>query len=283
MKDKKSRTIFILVGILLLVITVIFFGEKLNNSNNKEEKKEVVDIKVDNDKDYFYEAEYDYNNEYKEYVIGSEEKTAKYNDGYFDITWNLGTQRLNDLKVPYINLKMAAGITDELKLLYERHANKFDSCASEGGCYQVLQYHTFRYKNILSTVTIEGVSKDGEFTFNYYTYSFNLETGDYVNFNKMLPKIGYDKEKVISDLEGQIKDYLDSQYGSTVDLNNCTSLDGKTDSCYNISNENLRQSMRLDEIKYFIDEDGTLNVLANPYCNHVENGDIFLHAFKVEK
>lgn len=230
-----------------------------------------------------FDAKYDNSNKYQEYVLGNEEKILQYNDGYFDIKWNLGTQRLSDLKVPYINLKMATAITDELKLLYERHASEFDSCAASDGCYQVLQYHTFRYKNILSTVTIEGISKNGKFVFNYYTYSFNLDTGDYVNFNKMLPKLGYDKEKVISDLSGQIKNYLDTEHGSVVDLNNCTSFDGKKDSCYNISKDNLEDAIRLDEIKYFIDEDGTLNVLVNPYCNHVENGDIFLHAFKVGK
>ncbi len=298
MKKKKKKScnivgIFSLIVLILMIIIILILTGVIS-LDDKNILNDDSGIKLDSSKDYIYLANYSYENEYREYERKNVEKNQELiiDDYGFEIKYNTKTQNLNDLIVPHININTmdAINANDEIEDLYISYAQEFDKCASdenEVGCVQVLNYFSYLYNDILSLVIIDGMSENEDFVFNYSTYNFDLTTGNLLNYDKFLEKIGYSKEDVEFKLGKELEGFLNNKYADKIEqLNNCKfSLDEKekNDTCLNASKLLFQEEIENDEGLYYVDDKGVLNILAIPYFSSVENENNHHYLFQINK
>lgn len=299
MKKKNSGLVVLVIVLIVIILGLggyIVYDKFLKDSSNVNESsnnKKVSTIKLDDDLDYVYDADYSYNNKYTEFdrLFAGEESGKRTIDYYgIDVEYNMGKQILSDLKVPFINIKSADAdnVNQKIKNLYIEEAKKFDNCAEEANkgvesgpsCSQILTYRTYIYEDILSVIVIDSTQSTGHWILNYNIFNFDLNSGDLINFDKMLSKVDYNKENTFNKLKDQIKNKMDELYGSKFDLNNACS---NNSNCYDKAYEILDNDIKNNSLKYFIDNNGKLNVLVIPYCDIVENGNVNHYLVIVEK
>lgn len=309
MKDGKSNNIIIIIlsVIIVLLVTVIVLMsiEKINFlSNNNDEngilKEEKLSIKIDDSLDYVYDATYVYDNEYTSYFNVQEEIIEI---DYFGLDIRVKRHTLSALKVPYINIKSddAKKINKQLENLYLDYAKSFDEYAKVAKTIendpffgvihtQILTYFSYQYDNNLSVVVVYDTQATSPWVLNYHIYNFDLNTGNLLTYDEMLSKLGYEKEQTLLKMETLLKNKMDELYGNHVgDMSKaCHEIindngDFKEISCYDKANELLENSIEDNSILFFVDNEGNLNVLVNPYYDGVQNGDINKYLLEITK
>ena len=300
MKNDKGKnvliTIFVSIIILLLIIIFLIYNGtlKLEIIQNNEEKNENLNIKINENLEYVYDASYSYDNKYTEFdrtFTENENGTKKIIDFGLEVEYTDGMQYLKNLKIPYINIDSydAGQVNKELEQLYIENAKTFDSCAEDKiiGCTQILTYRTYTYESILSVVVIESIQGTSPWVLNYKIYNFDLTTGNKLTYEETLSKTNYELNETTNKLEQLIKEKMDSIYGEHIgDLSKaCYSTDGNLDNnkvnCYEKANQLLNESIKDNSILYFIDNSGELNVLAIAYYNGVQNGELNHYLIKI--
>lgn len=300
MKNDKGKnvliTIFVSIIILLLIIIFLIYNGtlKLEIIQNNEEKNENLNIKINENLEYVYDASYSYDNKYTEFdrtFSENENGTKKIIDFGLEVEYTDGMQYLKNLKIPYINIDSydAGQVNKELEQLYIENAKTFDSCAEDKiiGCTQILTYRTYTYESILSVVVIESIQGTSPWVLNYKIYNFDLTTGNKLTYEETLSKTNYELNETTNKLEQLIKEKMDSIYGEHIgDLSKaCYSTDGNLDNnkvnCYEKANQLLNESIKDNSILYFIDNSGELNVLAIAYYNGVQNGELNHYLIKI--
>ena len=187
--EKKNNS-GLLVGIILGLVIAAIIGVALyssgtisfnNKSANNNKETNNNSIKINELKDYVYDAEYKYNNKYTEYNRNGTEKIEDSNIDYYGISVKApGIDYLKNLKVPYININSrdAQIANNEMEYLYLKYAKDFDSYAEENNnqtgpsCSQILTYRTYKYNNILSVITIDSIACTSPYVFNYNVYNY---------------------------------------------------------------------------------------------------------------
>ena len=309
-KGKNNKGIIILLTVIIVILAVLcilFATDTItlnsNITNNKEKTSDNSNkkIKIDESKEYVYDAEYKYDNKYTEYdrLNGNGEKRTI---DYYGIPVEKSEKDyLKDLVVPYININSndATKVNTELENLYLKYAKEFDSCIDEAktttgpGCSQILTYRTYSYNNILSVVVIDSIQATSTYIFNYHIYNFDLNTGNIISYNDMLSKLGYNKDTILDKMKASIKNQMDITYKNNPegDLskachynkdNNGNPLYGTTN-CYDITYKLLQESIDNSSILYFVDNDGILNILPILYVDFVQNGSNNHYLVKVNK
>lgn len=307
MKNEKKKNIIILLLVVIILVLLVIMGLLLKNQinlssnqglgENLESLEEQLGIKIDDDLDYVYDANYSYNNEYTEFYRVSynhENVTRKISNYGIEVEYTDGMQYLSNLKVPYININTndAANANQELETLYLENAKTFDSCAKdkEISCSQILTYRTYTYRDVLSVVVIDSIQGTSKWVLNYHIYNFDLTTGNILKYNDLLSKLGYDKEVTLSKMESLLKNKMDELYESiNVDLSRtCREVvsdngDYNEISCYNKANELLENSIQDDSVLVFVNNEGNLNVLAIAYYDTVQDGTVNKYLLEVTK
>lgn len=268
---KENRGLMILVVILLIVAVVVgaFVGYKRAAQNDKKNDIDSKSVaKLDESKDYVYDADYTgvYKNQYTEYTSGNT------------------TIKLSDLKVPYINIdSYYAGHTNgELEALYKDRAERFDSCARGNiGCASATRYEAYKYNDILSVVVIYSfVFENG-----YKTYNFDLKTGNEISYDEMITRLGYDKNTLLDKEKEVIKKKMDETNNTShYDLTKtCGGVVDVEENCYDIAYKMLEDSINDNSILYFADENGKFNIIAIPYTRLWQNSTSAKYVFTIEK
>ena len=309
MEKKNNRGIIILMGGIigvLLVLCVLFATdtiriEKKESSIKNEPNIEVGDklTKVDDSKDWVYDATYTYDNKYTEFKRYSSDGDEKRTISYYgiDVETRVGTQYLSDLKVPFLNFKSndAISVNNELLKLYNKYASKFDECAEESkndngpSCSQILTYRTYKYDNILSVVVINSTQATSTYVFEYNIYNFDLTTGNILSFDELVDKLGYNNDDIMDKITPLLKEKMDNDTDNqNVDLSTeCHWSDDKekygTENCYDITKVLVENSIKDNSILFFTDNDGVLNILPILYYNYVQNGTVNHYLIKVNK
>ena len=311
--EKKSNGGLIgclLFIIILLIVFVIILLTGVINFDSKDDTKvkemgdiinnnEKSSIKLDDTKDYVYDAEYKTDNEYTEFMRDSDSDEVKKLDEFgIEVEYNYGMQYLDKLKVPYINIdsSYAKVANATLEKLYLDNAKTFDLCAEEAkgtepSCTQILTYKTYTYDNILSVVVIDGLQATSKIALNYHIYNFDLTTGDEIKYYDIMNKLNYNRADVEEQMKTLLKSKMDSLYGKAIgDLSNAcygkyneqTSENEKIN-CYEKANELFIESVNKEEVLFFTDNDGKLNIFAIPYYNGAQNGDSDYYLFTLDK
>lgn len=287
----KNKWLIILITILLIIVLVLGGYIVYDKLLSKESVKPSVSIKLDDSKDYVYDADYssEYSNNYKEFSIGGEDKTITNNDFGIHVEYSYGLQKLSDLKVPYMNINTyyAGQVNGELKNLYKEFAEKFDKCAlksAENGesCSQILTYRVYKYNSILSVVVIEGYQSSSPIRSDYKTYNFDLNTGNEIKYDEMVEKLGYDKNTLLDKEKQALKNKLD-EHSNSIDLNNDCVQSGVRRNCYTIAYDLLEKSINDNTILYFAGNDGKLNLLMSYNDGSLAQNSDLKYLFVIDK
>lgn len=278
---RENKGLTILVVILLIIVVglggYITYDKQEGKHNDLEPSDNKSVAKLDDSKDYVYDADYTgvYKNKYTEYTRGT---TIK---------------KLSDLKVPYINIaSYYAGVANsEFKELYKKYASAFDGCAVNTGfgCSLKLTYKTYRYNNILSIVIANGSQASAPMVLDYKTYNFDLKAGNEITYDEMITRLGYDKNTLLDKEKNLIKTYMDKKVEESpteggYDLTKkCGNWSQETDSvtegnCY----EQAYKSLESNTISFFVNEKGNLNFIAKPDTRLYQNSNAEI-IFTVEK
>lgn len=267
-KKKNLLIICLIIIILMLSTLIILLSTGVINPNVNE---------IIQEKNYVYDADYKYNNKYTESKRFSynEETGKKTIDQYgISVEYNNGTQYLEDLKVPYINLNSndATTANNEIKQLYEEYAKFFDSCAEEAiyGCSLILTYRTYTYNNILSIVIIYGSQSTSPWNLNYKTYNFDITTGNKLTYNETLSKLGYDNKSTTTKAKEKIKNKMDEIWKPYA--KDLTTECSNNTNCYDKANELIETSIKDNSILFFVNNEGKLNLLLIAYYDVIQTG-----------
>ena len=295
-KNNSGMLVGILIGIIIMLVvgiglfvtgTVSFKSMTTNNgqSNNSNKKS----IKVDDSKDFVYDAEYKYDNKYTEFDRTNGERKDTTID-YYGIS----------VELTAINSSDAQTVNKELENLYLKYAKDFDGCAEElknqngPGCSQILTYKTYKYNDILSIIVIDGIQGTSPFVFDYHTYNFDITTGKVLNYDEVLQKLNLDKSSTLETLKKNAKAKMDSLYNSWGEKKDLTTechynkdengnLLYGTSNCYDITYTLLQKSIDSNSLLYFVDNDGDLNVMMILYLAFAQNGDRNHYLVKASK
>ena len=271
----KNIIIGILITITILLIILISFMLLNNKTNNLESKNNSTSIKIDNNKDYVYDADYKYNNKYYKYgenkdgnkivvddkVTNKEIKsTAESQIADFDVYENV--QYLKDLKVPFININSddAKKVNKSLEKLYITTAKSFDLNATydENGPLSrfVLNYKFYINNDILSVAIVDGGQATYIWLFNYYTYNFDLKTGKLLTYKDIYTKVGIKENEIENKVEQVIinkqKEIMkDDDYFET-----------NFETFKNESITNYKNSIYNNTLQYYLDENNKLSIIT---------------------
>ena len=190
-KSGKGKTIVLMILVLLLVLAVgVLAGMMFSGSNkpefvkqieekviNKEDEK--VSKKIDESKDWVYDADYCKKNENKK-AYGAYEG-EEYNS-------------VEDLKVPYININSdyAEKVNEEIKALYDKEYGAFGKQSGYQQYIPRIEYTWYNTDKILSVAIehIYGWTNAGHGS-EYVIYNINLETLEEATYEEVYKECGF--------------------------------------------------------------------------------------------
>lgn len=264
---KKNVVIVVLVLLVVGLGGYLVYDKVINKdivNNKKQNKVENKSIKLDNSKNYVYDAEYKYSNKYTEL---EEELGSSTNDG-FNIK---ESNKLSDLKVPYININTdeAKEINKKLENLYLEYAKKFDELVlcDENENYpcvvSVLTYKTYYTTDTVSVIVIYGSHATDVYHPNYLGYTFDLKTGKLLTIDEIANLNNLNRSQLLDKTKIAIENYTknsDSYDENTEFLNE--------DYEYIKNNINLNGKLLIEDsgiytgLVYFIDSDNKINLIT---------------------
>ena len=302
---EKGKNNGMLVGFLIgIIVMILVFGglyltnvidfKPDDNTNTKIKDNNNVknSIKVDDSKDYVYDADYKYDNKYTDYSTGEDFETATID--YFGLSIKPNLHKLSGLKVPYININSADGdyVNAELKKLYMDYAKSFDEYAASESkkdgptVRQILTYFSYKYNDIISVVVVFDTQATSPWSFKYKTYNFDVSTGNLLSYDEVLNKLNYNKENLETKMKDIFKRKMDALWEGDADLNSACESIGALESsnstnCYDISFMSYNRTVNDNSIMFIVDNDGVLNVISYLYIPAQNGREYYL--LKIDK
>ena len=253
MEEKKTikvslgTAICIFIIFLLLISIVIMCYSNKNKDVSDEDKTSVSsknltkksNIKIDDNRDLIYDANYLYKN-FSDESYYSENMNKSYS--------------LKDINLPYININSedANNANKEIKTLFEELAENFEQeYKNTKTWYNIASYKTYTKGNLLSIlITVESGGTDVE-QYKYYTYNFNLDTLKLYSYEEVYKLAGFNSNNINDKVEDAIK----KSERFTKFKEDMTTYIEK-------SIKNYTNSVKDKSIKYFIDGNNELNIIV---------------------
>ncbi len=253
-KKVKVRfgTVICIIVIILLVIglgVMYYFGFVKNKENNNNTNTDIATTgnttdpnakKIDESKDYVYDAKYYENEGNKSYETPSGEKIE-----------------LKDINMPYININSedAKKANNEIKEIYDKMAKLFkEEYEDTKTWYNIASYETYTNDNILSVVIETEAAGTDVPVYNYYTYNFDLDTLKFVSYEDICKKTGFDtdnSERYIEiEISYEVQDKMKGFDASEINEYIKKSVDS------------YKEAVNNKTIGYFISEVGFLNIIT---------------------
>ena len=219
------------------------------SSKTINDAKETVN-KIVNDSDYVYD------------IKNSEDLPESYEK--FSVKYYL-----KDIKLPYINIySVDASVANrEISKIYDDLILVYSMASSTSDLYKNYEesakanYETSINENILSVMInyniYPTVSPD-----NYVTYNFDLTTGEFISFDEIYEKSGFNSENIDQKVKSSIKKYC------AENLNNLCSDSDLADSY-----KKYEESKKNNKLLYFLNKDGKLSMVLNATCMAISSGD----------
>ena len=231
---------------------------------------------------YVVDAQYEKEVLADEYIRYPGESTSSYVDNSYgiEIKYNNNLQKVSDFKVPYFkfNTDDAKNINKKMEKLYDETINSYNEGvkasknSDEMNWSQVLTYYSYLYNDLLSVVVINGSQCTSPWEFNFETFVFDVNTGKKLEYNEIIKKIHLNIEDVNIKIEEEMLKLMENLYGQ--DIVNFFGQKAK---------DILRDSIKDNTLKIYIDKEGELNCFVLPYCPDVQNGDKSFYNIKIEK
>ena len=247
------KSILLIIVVCLILSGAYFLNNKLNifnvgnnganNGNNvtTTQKSEKLVSKIDDTKDWVYDAEYQKNVDAESYSTNFKEYFAK------------------DIVVPFINVNSSyvSDSNSEIKNVFEDAIKTYNTGVSDKITYvSECGYKKYANDNSLSVVLNYSVGGMDYTIPNYYTYNVNLKTGNKLSYEEIYTLAGFDSNNIDSKVEEAItkdlKERLDNVPGGEPDLDTYTTQ----------SINNYKNSVSSNTIKYFLSDNKKLNVVV---------------------
>ena len=247
--------IFIIILLVIGLGVMYYFGfvkNKSNDNNNSNANVAATPVtdnttnenskKLDESKDYVYDAEYYGKDGNKSYTTPYDEKFA-----------------LKDINVPYININSedAKKVNKEIKELYDELAELFEEEYEDAKTwYNIASYEVYTNKNVLSVViTTQSGGTDVEKSI-YYAYNFDLNTLKKLSFEEIYQIAGFTKENINSCSEAAILNEIKSRMENFENGINMVSL---------WTLDEYNNAIKKNELMYFLSDNGKLKIITNIY------------------
>lgn len=214
-------------------------NEIISNNITSDESAEKQSIKIDDNKELVYDANYSYKN--------------FSNESYYSESMNK-TYSLKDINVPYINIDSedASSANKEIKALFEELAESFEQEYNDTKTwYWIASYQTYTRGNLLSVViTIESGGTDVE-QYKYYTYNFNLDTLKLYSYEEAYKLAGFNSSNINVKVQESIKK-----------CEIITQFEEDITTYIQKSINNYTNAVKDKSINYFFDENNEFNIIV---------------------
>lgn len=246
MKNNNGLIIVtVILSVLVIILGVLLGGYIVNNSNN-------VVSKLDNTKEWVYDANYDLKTDKESYYVYDNTKLIS----------------KSDLIVPYINIDSdeAKEINQEIYKIYEDLIDKFNKNLKEEIWFTIVNYKTYIKNDILSVVITTESAGTSVPIFDYYTYNFDLKNGKLLSYKDVYKLLEFDEKSINNKANNAIENALSKEY-----------TDGTNFEIYkNQSINNYKTSVNENTIKYFIDENQKLNIVVKLEMETQQGGSNYI-------
>lgn len=229
----KKGIIYIVLLILLIigVVGYIIYG-----------KDETLVSKLDNSKDWVYDAEYEKN------VFAESYQTDHGTMAY-----------ASEIVVPFINVDStyASESNNEIKTVFDSAVEAYNDGYSDRMLYiDECSYTKYFENDYLSVALVFGVGATDVPSHSYYTYNVDLKTGNELSYMDIYELVGLNNSNITSKVELAIENKLKDILG---DYSNEYRY---FDTAKNESVNNYNESVNNNTIQYFLSEDKKLNIIV---------------------
>lgn len=268
MKSSKNL-IIILLSILVIILGGFIFYDKVlkkspseNNNvqnpsneynnqdvdNSKDNKQDTEDndnqksIKINNSKDYIYDATYAKNVSASSY------------------TTQFGTYYSKDLIVPYININSddAEEANNELQQTFGIMIEMYNAGVEDQQTYAENNYDYYLGKDYVSLIFSFGLGGTDVIVPSYFTYNFDLNDGDFLDLDDITSKLKIKdfktkaEQAIMTSLLETLQDFDESNYPEGTNFN----------SYYKETIDDFELNLENEAIKFFVDKNGKLNFIV---------------------
>ena len=189
-KGKGLTIVLVVIVIVLLLAIGICIGLAVSNKETKiinnsqenfEKKEEKTSKKIDETKDWVYDAEYGKDKKNKSIDIYESDK---------------------NLIVPFININSDDGnkVNKEIEKLYNEAYETFGAREEGTNSLNILEYEYYINGNILSIlIKKDKVVLQGDGIIRYITYNFNLDTLKLATLEETIKECGFNSENEVKE------------------------------------------------------------------------------------
>lgn len=251
--NKKSK---ILVCIIILVLIIALIGSFITYTSEIELKDDQISsllqaiedaklqLSLQEDgsyvlSEYVYDAEYDYD---------------------VDETTEYGLYSIKDIVVPYININTeeAKEINSEIKELFDEAISVYKEYLDDETFYTTISYESYINDNILSVIILTTNGGTDIPLEEYISYNFDLTTLETVDFKYVYETAGFTETTINEKVGEEIKEYLASE-----DYEDIWTEENSQEDYTEKSISNYQNSVSNNSIKYYLNEDGNLNIIVD--------------------
>jgi hypothetical protein len=257
-KEKKINKLYVLI-IILSVLVIVLGGyiaynkyyktsattttDTSNNTSNSNANTLVS--KLDNTKDWVYDAEYAKNVDADSYST------------------SFSTYYAKDIVVPYININSsyANNSNSDIKKIFDDAIKTYNEGVSDETAYiDECGYKKYINNDSLSVVITYGVGATDVIYPKYYTYNIDLKTGNQLSYEEVYSIAGLNSSNINSKVENAITTVMEERMASfsSDDYPSGTFFDTYN----NESISNYINSISDNTLKYFLSDNGKLNVVV---------------------
>ena len=244
MKNIKKKILVSALCFLPIITSGCDFSININKKENNKEINNISVSKLDNGKDYIYDAYYSKNTKADSYSIDK-------------------TYYAKDIVVPFINIdsNYASKANGEIKSVFDEAISTYNEGVSNKIVYvdecNYKKYINNNYASIILTYAVGGTDLP---IVHYYTYNINLSDGQELSYEDIYKLAGFSssnieskvKDAITNTMKKELSDFTAENYpsGTNFDIYNDQSID------------NYNKSVKNNSLKYFISENGELNIVV---------------------
>lgn len=229
--------LFVLIGGIYLIYANFIKNEEKDNQNGDAVEKIIT--KLENDKDWVYEADYNLPTEKESYyAYGDHSKLVS----------------AKDIIVPYINIDTtdAKKANEEIYKLYEHLIAAFNENVKEEIWYTTVEYKVYTNDDVVSIIITTESGGTAVPGYSYYTYNFNLKNGSLLTYEDAYKYTGLKKKDIEDKVKQAITTFMKKEFSYDMDM----------EPYINASINNYKTDVSDEKISYFIDDDKKLNIIV---------------------
>lgn len=249
---KLKDSIVIILVFIVAVALGIFVGVKITENKgsfkeaeNNNSTVEKTNLKINSDRDWVYDAEY-------EKDVNADAYKTNYNEYY-----------AKNIVVPFININSsyANSSNKEIKRVLDDAVIKYNEGIANKTTYiDECSYEQFINNDKLSIILTYGVGGTSVVHSKYYVYNFDLNTGNELSYKDAYKLAGFNSDNIDEKVEQAITATMTEKM-SNFTIENYPS--GTNFDTYNSASiNNYKEDVSNNTVKYFLSANNQLNIIV---------------------